>query len=157
MLQNKTSPNGNILQLYQFQTAPYVKHLLTVPRLMYSGTLVGGFPINTWWLYQDWCIVEPWLVVSPSTLDDCTKIDVCSGPRIGGHPIRVTNTVTLTQFYVCNKDYCYTQTSMGGGWGDASPTFQGRGQHRNCPPTFHFRKIARHIAWLNTPLSKAAT
>ena len=34
------------------------------------------------------------------------------------------------------------------GTGDASPPhFSGRGgQHRNCPPTFQFRKIAKHIA-----------
>ena len=43
---------------------------------------------------------------------------------------------------------CQTQSraSIGGGRGDASPTFQAGGQHRNYPPTFQFRKIAGHVA-----------
>ena len=41
----------------------------------------------------------------------------------------------------------HARASIGGGRGDAfPPLFRVGGQHRNCPPTFQFRKIARHIA-----------
>ena len=46
------------------------------------------------------------------------------------------------------------RASIGGGRGGrVPPLFSVGGQHRNCPPTFQLRKIARHIALLTTPLS----
>ena len=54
-------------------------------------------------------------------------------------------------------DFC-SGTDVDRWGGDASsPLFCVGGQHRNCPPTFQFRKIAGHIAWFTTPLLKAAT
>ena len=50
---------------------------------------------------------------------------------------------------VClQHDRVLTRASIGGGRGaDASPHFsEWAGQHRNCPPTFQFRKMAGHVA-----------
>ena len=41
--------------------------------------------------------------------------------------------------------YMHGRRSVGDGGGDASPTFQRGGQHRNCPPTFQLRKNIQNL------------
>ena len=40
----------------------------------------------------------------------------------------------------------FTGVDQWGTGGDAPPLFRVGGQHRNCPPTFQFRKMAGHVA-----------
>ena len=50
-----------------------------------------------------------------------------------------------TWFGLCLHCTC-TGVDRWGTGGRVPPLFRAGGQHSNCPPTFQFRKIARHIA-----------